>query len=195
MARPSPALLVAAALLPACNRAPAEPDAAPTASAAAPAVAPLLWDTPGTWTRLETPPNTPVRASYRIARTGNDKEDAEVNVYYFGTGSLGDPATAFKAWLGQFEGEAASAARREQLTVKGFGVETVDVAGTYKIGLTPPVRGKSHPPVQMVKEHWRLYGAVVKTPDRGNWFFKLTGPDETVQSARSALLGLFETMR
>jgi hypothetical protein len=197
MARPSPALppvaALLAALLAACNRAPAEPDAPPASSVTTPAAAPLAWDAPGAWTRLEAPPSGPQKASYRINKTGNDKDDAEMNVFFFGTGAKGDPAPVFKGWLGQFDG--APEAKRATLDVKGFKVETVEVTGTYKIALTPPTRGHNHPPVQMVKEHYRLYGAVVRTPDRGNWFFKLTGPDDTVQSATSALRGLFETLR
>lgn len=198
MARPSPALvapLLVASLLAACSRAVDEPDARPSPSAAAPAVAPLLWDAPATWTRLETPPATPQKAAYRIAKTGNDKEDAELVVLFFGTGSGGDPEPAFKAWLGQFDGNAGAAAKREEIDVKGFKAETVEVTGKFKIGLTPPTPHHNHPPVQMVKENFRLYGVVVKTPDRGNWFFKLTGPDETVQSAKSALRGMLETLR
>ena len=194
MARSAPVFLAAAALLAACNRAPAEPDARPTPSAEPPA-APLLWDTPGTWTRLETPPTGPQKAAYRIAKTANDKEDAELTVLFFGTGAKGDPTPAFKAWLDQFDGDAAGAATRERLDVKGFEVDTVEAAGTYKIGLTPPARGHKKSAMQMVKDHFRLYGAVVKTPDRGNWFFKLTGPDETVQSAKSAFRGMLETLR
>jgi hypothetical protein len=36
---------------------------------------------------------------------------------------------------------------------------------------------------------------VVRTKDRGNWFFKLVGPDETVQAARSAFRRMVESAR
>jgi hypothetical protein len=194
MPRLAPALLPALALLAAsCSRAVSEPDATPAPSVTTPAVAPLAWDAPGAWTRLEAPPTGPQKASYRVGKTGNDKEDAEVNVLFFGTGSKGDPAPVFKAWVAQFQGDVGQ--QHEDLDVKGFKVETVETSGTLKIALTPPTPHGKHPPVQMVKDHFRLYGVVVKTPDRGNWFFKLTGPDETVQSAKSALRGLLETLR
>jgi hypothetical protein len=45
----------------------------------------------------------------------------------------------------------------------------------------------------MVKNKWRLYGAVVRTADRGNWFFKLTGPDESVQSGKSQFRALLDS--
>ncbi len=69
------------------------------------------------------------------------------------------------------------------------------MSGTYAIPLTPTPPGRKTSPVQMVKKKWRLYGAVVRTPDRGNWFFKLVGPDETVQAARSAFRAMLETAR
>ena len=129
-------------------------------------------------------------------KTGNDKEDAEVSVLFFGTGSKGDPAPVFKGWVAQFQGGDGDVREKHgELDVKGFKVETVEASGTFKIALTPPTPGHNHPPLPMVKEHIRLVGVVVRTPDRGNWFFKLTGPDETVQSARSALRGLLETLR
>lgn len=196
-APPSPSLLALAALIAAltgCNKAVDEPSAPPPAASATP-VAPLLFDTPGGWTKLEAPPSGPRKASFRIDKVGNDKEEAEVNVFYFGTGAKGDPLPLFKEWFAQFDGDVGATAKREQLEVRGFKVETAEASGTYKIGLTPPPRGRKQAPVQMVKNGWRLYGAVVKTTDRGNWFFKMTGPDETVQANRSAFRAMLETLR
>jgi hypothetical protein len=195
-ARPHRSILALAALaaaLAGCNRAVDEPNA-PPAAASATAVAPLLFDTPGGWTKLEAPSSGPKKGSYRIDKVGNDKEEAEMNVFFFGTGAKGDPAPLFKEWFSQFDGNVGATAAREQLEVKGFKVETVEVSGTYKIGLTPPTRGHKQAPVQMVKNGWRLYGAVVRTPDRGNWFFKITGPDETVQASKSAFRAMLETL-
>jgi hypothetical protein len=187
---------VALVTLAACNKAPAEPDVAPASSAAsAPAVAPLLWDAPGAWARLDVPASGARKAAYRVDKAGNDKEEAEANVFFYGTGAKGDPAVSFKEWFDQFDGNVGADAAREKIQVRGLEVETVEVSGTYKIGLTPPMRGKKASPVQMVKNKWRLYGAVVKTPDRGNWFFKLAGPDETVQAAKSAFRTMLESAR
>jgi hypothetical protein len=189
------AFVLALALpLGACSKAVDELPAPPAAPSATP-VAPLLFDTPGGWTKLQAPPSGPKKASYRIDKVGNDKEEAEMNVFFFGTGAKGDPAPLFKEWFSQFDGDVGATAAREQLDVKGFKVETVEVSGTYKIALAPPPRGRKQAPVQMVKKEWRLYGAVVKTTDRGNWFFKITGPDETVQAGKSAFRAMLETLR
>jgi hypothetical protein len=194
-AQPLLVALALAALLPACSRSPAEPDNGPAPASSTPAVDPLRWDKPATWTTLPAPPTGPKKASYRIDKVGNDKEDAELNVYFFGTGDKGDPARNFKEWFAQFDGDVASTAQRESFSAHGLPVETVEVKGTYKFPLGPPVGPGKKAAVQMVKNDWRLCGAVVRTTDRGNWFFKLTGPDETVQSVRSALRGLLESAR
>ncbi|WP_231511164.1 hypothetical protein [Chondromyces apiculatus] len=185
------------ALLPACSRStPAEPEAGPTASAAsAPAVPPLQWDVPAGWTVVDAPRGGPQKASYKVPRAANDKEDVEVLALFHGTGSQGDVEKNFKAWLDQFDGDVASTARRSTFTVRGMQVDMVEVTGTYKVALGPPMGPKKKAAVEMVKKGYRLLGAAVRTGDRGNWFFKVTGPDETVQSTRSALQALLESAR
>jgi hypothetical protein len=200
MLRPTPRCALAAAALivtaiPACSRAPAEPEPAQAAPTSAPAVAPLQWDVPGSWTALEAPRSGPRKAAYKVPRAANDKEDVEVHVLFFGTGSQGDVEKNFKSWFEQFDGDVAATAKREVFEVRGMQVELVEVTGTYKVALAPPRGPAKKSPVEMVKKGHRLLGAAVKTPDRGNWFFKLTGPDETVQSARSALRGLLDSVR
>jgi hypothetical protein len=200
MFRPTPSrTLVAAALLaawiPACSRAPDEPEPAQAASASAPAVAPLQWDVPGSWTALDAPRSGPRKAAYKVPRAANDKEDVEVHVLFYGTGSQGDVEKNFASWFDQFDGDVAATAKRETFEVRGMQIEMVDVTGTYKVALAPPRGAAKKSPVEMVKKGHRLLGAVVRTADRGNWFFKMTGPDETVQSARSALRGLLDSVR
>ncbi|MFO0755382.1 MAG: hypothetical protein U0359_02760 [Byssovorax sp.] len=192
------ALACLAALTPltsACSKTPSEPEPSAAVSAA-PALAPLVWDAPGTWTVLTVPKNVPKKASYQIEKAGNDKEGGEAHVFFLGTGEKGNVEKGFKEWFDQFDGDAAKIAKRETFTTShGMTVETVEVAGTYKVPLSPPVGPQKKAAMQMVKENYRLYGAVVKTPDRGNWFFKLTGPDETVQSAKSAFRTMLESAR
>jgi hypothetical protein len=189
------ASLLLALALAACSRAPAEPDPPPPAASSAPAVAPLRWDVPGSWTTLEVPRSGPQKAAYKAPRAANDKEDAEVQVLFHGTGSQGDVEKRFGEWFKQFDGDAGAKAKREAFDVRGLRVEMVEVEGTYKISLTPDSAPQRKSPLEMVKRGHRLIGAAVTTPDRGTWFFKLTGPDETAQAARSALRSLLESAR
>lgn len=189
-----PRLALAILALAACSRAAPEPEASPASSAAqAPATPPLVWDAPGSWARLPTPTSGAKKASYRLEKVGNDQEEATLEVFYPGLKS--DPAAAFREWLSQFDGDTERKAKREAFTVRDFAVELVEMSGTYKVALTPPARGRKAAPVQMVKNGFRLLGAVIKTKDRGNWFFKMIGPDETVQAARSSFRTMLESAR
>ena len=180
-----------------CSRTPAEPDPPPPVASAAPAVAPLTWDAPGSWTTMAAPRSGPKKAMYKVPHVGNDKEDAEVTVFFFGTGALGDVDKNFKEWFGQFDGDVESQAKRETFETKErkFKGTIVDTNGTYKVALGPPVGPKKKAPVAMVKQSYRLLGAVVQTADQGNWFFKMTGPDETVQAAHEAFRLMLESAR
>lgn len=189
-------ILVVAMFALSCSRAPAEPDPpASTPAPTAPAVAPLQWTVPSSWTALDAPRSGPQKAAYRIPQVGNDKEEATLEVFFYGTGAEGSPEKQFTAWFGQFDGNVGTTAKREKFTVGSFEVETVEVAGTYKIPLGPAVGARKKSPMQMVKENFHLLGAVVKTPDRGNWFFKVAGPNDTVEAMRGAWRTVLESSK
>lgn len=188
-----------ATFVPGCSRAPAEPEppAATTTAAPTPAIAPLQWTVPGAWTTMDVPRSGQQKAGYRIPHVGNDKEEANVEVFFFGTGAEGSPDKQFSAWFDQFDGNVGPTAKRDKFSAGALEVETVEVSGTYKIPLGPVVGkgAKKKAPMQMVKENFRLLGAVVKTPDRGNWFFKLAGPNDTVEAARGAWRTMLESAK
>ncbi len=180
-------VLAAALALPACKDKPQEISTPISTAASAPAVPPLVYEMPGTWTKLGEANVGSKRAGYKVPKAGADGEDGEVTVFYFGTGSQGDPERLYKEWFEQFDGDAAAQAVRKTLDSPAGKIDTVEVMGTYKVPLGPPVGPKKKSPMQMVKEKWRLFAAVVRTRDRGNWFFKMVGPDETVQASKNAL--------
>ncbi|MBK8251168.1 MAG: hypothetical protein IPK82_00675 [Polyangiaceae bacterium] len=162
--------------------------ATPAATAqSAPVVPPVEVEFPGTWIKLGQSQVDNKRAGYKVPKAGADTEDAELIVLFFGTGSQGDPDKNFNDWLSQFDGNAAAGATRSSFESAAGKVDTVEFFGTYKVGLGPAVGPKKKSPMQMVKDKWRLYAAVIHTKDRGNWFYKMVGPDETVQSAKGAM--------
>lgn len=181
-----------------CSKQPPELEPSPGRDIpSSPAVAPLTWAVPLPWTVLDVPRTGPRKASYRVDKVGADKEDATVDVTFFGTGAGGDVERNFKEWFAQFDGNVGATAKREHLLLEsGLEVDLVETpTATFKVALTPPVGPKKRPPVQMVKNGWRLHAAAVKTKDRGTWFFRMVGPDETVQAGRPAFRNLLESAR
>lgn len=173
-----------------CGDRTAEPEGGPRPTE--PAVKPLGFTAPDTWTRTESSDTGAKRAAYRVPRVGTDTEDAELLVLFYGTGSHGDRDKAWDSWLGQFDGDAKSAAKREAFDVPSGKVETFEVTGTFKINVGPHKPGATSSPVQMVKKDFRMIGVVVRTGDRGNWFFRLVGPDATVAAHAAELRAMLE---
>lgn len=191
---PKIAVIVTLCALAACSDPPAEP--APVAQRSAePAVQPLEWTVPGAWSLSESSTTGPRRAGYKVPKLGDDKEDGELLVLFFGTGANGDRDKQWDEWFAQFDGDAKAEAKRETFEVGGMTVETFEHAGTYKLNMGPQRPGMKKSPVQMVKKDFRMLAAVVKTKGKGNWFFRLVGPNETVLASKSAFRTMLESVK
>lgn len=158
---------------------------APGAGTGADAVA---WDVPQGWTS-EIPANTMRRAQYRVPGPGGD---AECIVFYFGPGQGGDAMANATRWASQFDQpDGVPSTERlitEQVEIAGVPVLKAEITGTYRKG--GPMMGG---PAETLPGYM-LLGAVVAGPD-ANWFFKLTGPAETVEANRGAFEGMLASLR
>lgn len=142
----------------------------------------ISWTKPSNW--LEGAPNPVRAATYRAPGAAGE---AEVTVFYFGPSSGGGVEANISRWLAQFEGIRPDDAERDQLRVQGFQATTVRVrSGTFSSGMPG---GPTTP-----KENYGLYAAVVETPS-GAYFFKMTGPKETVTQEEHNFLELLESVR
>src|SRR5688572_24129696 len=134
----------------ACSDKPPEPEkATPPAGTAAQASAddsdepivttdsPIAWDAPAGWSLTETSNTSARRAGYAVPKIGDDKEDAELLVLYFGKGKNGERDIQWDAWFEQFDGNAKQNAKRDQLTVGDSEVETFEFLGNYKLNMGP----------------------------------------------------------
>lgn len=136
----------------------------------------LVWEKPAEW--LDEAPANPMRqAQYQVPGPGGE---GQCVVYYFGAGQGGSPQANADRWADQFEQPDASPSREvmktERLEVNGLQTLLVEVTGTYKEGgmmMTGAPERKL--------PGYMLLGAVVEGPD-ANWFFKFTGPEETVRA-------------
>lgn len=153
-----------------------------------------MWTPPEMWTVKESATKGARRAVYRITPVGDDKDEAEVMVMHFGTGSQGDVEANYAQWYAQFDGDPKAIAEHETFETKGGTARTIEWAGTYKVPMGPQ-GPKGRPAMQVIKEGYRIVGAVVETPERGNWFFRLVGPDDTVRAARSDFVAMVKSAR
>ena len=133
----------------------------------------LTWTVPSGWTE-EQPSSSVRRAQYNVRGPGGD---GEMVVFYFSPGQGGDPMSNATRWAEQFSQPDGSSSldklQTSEQNVSGLSVLRVEVSGNYQNPMT------ADPAV----ENARLLAAIASGPD-ANWFFKLTGPDATVEDQR-----------
>ncbi|HEY2431638.1 MAG TPA: hypothetical protein VGI12_03120 [Vicinamibacterales bacterium] len=130
-------------------------------------------------------------AEFTVPRAAGDSEDAELVIYYFGTGA-GTVDANIERWIGQIQpasgAPTAAAAKRTTQTVNGLTVTMVDVSGTYVAEVRPGATEHFNKP------GFRLRAAVVETP-RGPYYVKMTGPANTIGAADDAFAALVASLR
>lgn len=148
----------------------------------------LRWAVPPGW--VSEPPDTAMRrAQYRIP---GEAGDAECIVFYLGPGEGGDAMANAQRWAGQFtlaDGRPGEAGMKtEQRKVGDIDVVIVEVGGTYQGGFRMQAQTPAPKPDQL------LLGAIAEGPD-ANWFFKLIGPEATVEGQRAAFEDLVGSLK
>jgi hypothetical protein len=149
----------------------------------------LTWDSPEGWVE-EPPANSMRQAQYRVP---GEAGDGQCVAYYFGAGQGGDTMANAERWADQFMQPDGRSSREllqtEKQQVGDMDVLMVQVTGTYNEGgmMMTGAPAKAMP-------DYMLLGAVVEGPD-SNWFFKFTGPEQTVRDNEDAFRGLVESVR
>jgi hypothetical protein len=197
-------VLFAAAAL-GCNPSPAEPTPTPTASAGPaqpaatvtdePAPKELGWSPPPGWTIDKAADAKDARVRYTIPPVGNDAEPAELQVRFLGRGAQADFDGAVSEWAREFDGNVAADATRQQFDVGSIHLRTVEIAGTYQKPLGPPLGPGKRAAAYQIKKGWRSILGAADAGSRGVWLFRLLGPDDTVQAARSGMDSLLRSVR
>lgn len=136
----------------------------------------LRFKVPDGWTTEKASSNMRV-AQYKLPKVADDKDDASMVLYYFGSNQGGTPQANIDRWIGQMQqpdgSDSKSKAKTENLTVNGLKITTVDVTGTYTAEMAPGSQTFHN------DDNYRLRAAVIETP-KGNYFVKLAGPAKTV---------------
>ena len=128
-------------------------------------------------------------ATYLISPVAGDTDNAECAVFL----NIGGGVQAnIDRWIGQFSqpdgSPSAGKARQRKETINGYQVSFVELNGTFNAG-GMAMGGPSTP-----KSSYRLLGAIVEAPG-GEVFFKLTGPEKTVQAAAKDFQSLLKSIQ
>jgi len=147
----------------------------------------LAWTPPADWV-AETPSSSMRKAQYKVPGPGGD---AECAVFYFGPGQGGDPMANAERWASQFTDAngkpAMDTMKTRQETVGKIQVLVVQAHGTYQAGSMMGGPSQARPGSA-------LLAAVAQGPD-ANWFFKLVGPQATIDAQQAAFEKLLQSLR
>jgi gluconolactonase len=138
--------------------------------------------TPANWKQSK-PTSRLRKAQFSIPAVEGDKEAAELAIFSFGAG--GGVKANVDRWIGQFSADGRKSKITSGKSKTGEYV-FVEVGGTYKKPVGPPIRGKTEP-----MPNARMLGVILAVEGKGNYFLKMTGPTKTVAAAADAFRGSF----
>lgn len=111
-----------------------------------------------------------------------DEQDKEKQCRITFTAATGGIEANIERWYGQFQQPDSSSTKDkskvEKMEVSGQTVHLVDIPGTFKDTMGGPFF-QNRPPV--MRENYRMLGAIVETKNAGTHFIKVTGPADQVE--------------
>lgn len=145
----------------------------------------LTWEAPAPFVRRAP------KSSMRAAEYGlKGAPAAELGVFYFGPDQGGSVEANMSRWIGQFtqaDGSETKATRSE-VTHNGVTISIVEASGVFAGGMAMPGA-----PAPTSLPDAALLGAIAKGPE-GSVFFKLTGPRDAIEGARTGFDGLLKSI-
>jgi hypothetical protein len=131
-------------------------------------------------------------ATYEVPAAPGDAEGGECVAYYFGPGQGGGVEANIDRWVAQFQapggGPADKLAKREDKTVNGIRVTTLELTGTYLFKPFPMA------PKATAKPGYRMLAAIAEGAD-APVFFKLTAPKKTADAAEADFWKMIESLK
>lgn len=138
---------------------------------------------PPSW-KVQQPSSNLRVAQFEIPAVEGDPEPAELAIFTFG-GAAGGVQANVTRWIEQFSADGRKAESKTGKCPQGEYV-IVDVTGTYKKPIGPPIQMKTQP-----LPNARMLAAILAIEGKGNYFLKLTGPGKTVTAAAEAFRASF----
>lgn len=149
----------------------------------------LILKAPAEWKPVQ--PKSQIVQFEFAAPASEEKADNQARVTIMGAG--GSIADNIARWYTQFEQPDGSStkdkSKAEKIEVAGQTIHIVDIPGTFKDAGGGPFF-QQRPPV--MREKYRMLGAIIETKDMGQHFLKITGPAATVDKLRDGFRKMLE---
>jgi len=148
----------------------------------------LSLSAPAGWTKKE-PASRIVEAEFAIPPAKGDETPGRLTAM----GAGGSVEQNVDRWIDQFVGPGGSAVkpRRDKTTVSGAEVHVVDLSGTYKDTPGGPFAGGK----PIMRDNYRMLGAIIQTKDKGNYFLKLYGPKATIDENEKGFQEMVKSLK
>src|SRR5262245_1595304 len=145
---------------------------------------------PAGWKKTEPPSSRIVEAEFAVPAAKGDETPGRLTAM----GAGGSVESNVERWVGQFVGPggASPKPRGDKTTVSGAEIEFVDLAGNYKdsVGGGPFAGGKT-----VMRDNYRMLGAIIQTKDKGNYFLKLYGPKATIDENEKGFQEMVKSLK
>lgn len=146
-------------------------------------VGPFRWEAPGNW--LAVKPASAMRLAEYQMLGAEGTEPATLTVFYFGPQGGGEIQANIDRWVAQFK-TLDQDAKQTSEEVAGMKVHRVEAGGTFDMAAAQGGEG--------LLDGWRMLGAIAESPS-GNYFFKLTGPRDTVSKHEASFDEFVQSFR
>lgn len=146
-----------------------------------PAAVGITYELPAGWNRVQ--PESSMRIDQ--ATIPGAAGSADMAVFFFGVGSGGGTQANLDRWAAQVESTAAP--KQESFESNGMKITWMDVSGTLKpssMGMGPATD----------QPNSRMFAAVVEG-EGGPWFFKITGPEQTLADQQDEFMTLLRSVK
>lgn len=146
---------------------------------------------PETWKAPDKPRSRIIERELAVPPAKGDKQPGRLTMMRSG----GSVKQNVDRWFGQFsqpDGKPTEdVAKVSEKKINGRAVTLVDISGTFaeRMGGGPFAPGKT-----VMQSDYRMLGAIVQTKERGQYFFKLYGPQKTIAEAHKPFVAMIESM-
>ncbi|AWV91194.1 hypothetical protein [Bradymonas sediminis] len=146
-------------------------------------VGPIRWSAPDNW--LAVKPASPMRLAEYHLLGADGTEPAVMSIFYFGQGGGGAIQMNLDRWVKQFKSVTGEPQQSVE-EVAGMKVHRIAVEGTFEVDAA--MGGGT------ARADFGLLGAIAESP-AGNYFFKLTGPTETIAKHKGGFDGFVKSFK